>query len=167
MLHTLHTMDGGNTVWYFAYGSNLRSSVMAQRGITPLNARCVRVTSHVLVFDVFGVPYSEPAMAGIRLKPAGCDTPAVHGVAYLLSASDYERLRVSEGAGTGYRDIVLEADCISIPTTHAATMAPDVGPDQPLRNGESETSRLSVITLVAKSPFDPPRLPSRRYMVRI
>ncbi|KAK2052750.1 hypothetical protein LY76DRAFT_598380, partial [Colletotrichum caudatum] len=162
-------MDGRDPVWYFAYGSNLHPSVMARRGITPLNARCVSVPSHVLVFDVFGVPYSEPAMAGIQQKPAGCDTPAVHGVAYLLSASDYERLRVSEGAGTGYRDVVLEADCISTPTAHrdAATMAQDAGPSRPSgNNGEPEDSRFSVTTLVAKSPFDPPLLPSRRYMVR-
>ncbi|KAH8848326.1 hypothetical protein MCOR27_003579 [Pyricularia oryzae] len=145
-------MDGQAPVWYFAYGSNLSPSVMARRGITPLDARCVRVSSHMLVFDVFGVPYSEPAMAGIREKPAGCDTPAVHGVAYLISASDYQRLRVTEGAGTGYRDVELEADSVSLPpTSHTAYTTSDGG-------------RLSVATLVAKNPFDPPRLPSRRYM---
>lgn len=65
ILHTLNTMDSRNSVWYFAYSSNLHSSVIAQLGITPLNAQCVRVTSHALVFDVFGIPYLEPAMAGI------------------------------------------------------------------------------------------------------
>lgn len=148
-------MDGQAPVWYFAYGSNLSPSVMARRGITPLDARCVRVSSHMLIFDVFGVPYSEPAMAGIREKPAGCDTPAVHGVAYLISASDYQLLRVTEGAGTGYRDVELEADSVSLPpASHTASTTFDGG-------------RLSVATLVAKNPFDPPRLPSRRYMVRI
>lgn len=161
-------MSGRNPVWYFAYGSNLHPSVIARRGITPLDARCVCVPSHVLVFDVFGVPYSEPAMAGIQQRPPGSDTPAVHGVAYLVSASDYERLRVSEGAGTGYRDVVLEADYIlPTPTTRAATMAPDADPYRTSSDGEPETRRFSVATLVAKSPFAPPRLPSRRYMVRM
>lgn len=136
-------------LWYFAYGSNMDRSVMVRRGITPLESRCVRIESQVLVFDVFGMPYSEPAMAGIRRRPSHCHGPDVHGVAYLLSASDYELLKVSEGAGTGYRETML--------------LARPLGPR--LQHGPSETRLLRVATLTARNPFEPPRLPSRRYMV--
>lgn len=132
-------------VWYFAYGSNMSSAVMVRRGMTPMDAKNVVVETHVLVFDVFGVPFTEPAMAGVRRRPAHHSGPQVHGVAYRLSVTDYNRLKVSEGAGTAYREIFLDAQVLS-----------EMGPPVPLR----------VRTFAAKFPFDPARLPSARYMVR-
>lgn len=162
-------MDPDEPVWYFAYGSNMAPSVVARRGLKPLAVRCAQIKTHVLVFDVFGVPYSEPAMAGIRPRPPGHTGPAVCGVAYLLSGADYARLKVSEGAGTGYRDVVLEAEI----------MATDRFSDQEKGDWDSRSDggataaanapkndSLRVLTLMARYPFDPPRLPSRRYMVR-
>ena len=72
----------------------------------------VRIPSYRLSFDVLGVLYSEPAMASItasQMPDQVIDTHLVHGVAMLLCKADYVRLLVSEGAGTAYDEIELEA----------------------------------------------------------
>lgn len=139
--------------WYFAYGSNMRSSVMQGRGLTILAAEMVKIPSHQLSFDVFGIPYSEPAMASIclagsqRRPPEQGSNPPVHGMAFLLSQADYVRLLVSEGAGTAYEDVELDA------TSFEAVGVVD--------------RTIQVHTLVARYPFraDFPPRPSARYMV--
>src|SRR5437667_2363969 len=99
-------------IWYFAYGSNMKSSVMAGRGISPFDTKSVIIPSYTLTFDIFGIPYSEPSFASIA-QFATVDgenhgsaesqftknIPPVHGVAYFLSQADYKRLVVTEGGG--------------------------------------------------------------------
>ncbi|KAL3484360.1 hypothetical protein BJX62DRAFT_230304 [Aspergillus germanicus] len=136
-------------IWYFAYGSNIRSSVMKGRGITSLEAQPVVVPSHVLCFDIFGIPYAEPAFASITAAPPDLPAqaqaiPPVHGVAYLLTPDDYRRLVLSEGAGVGYNEISVRAKLLSLK------------PDQ-----EEE---IIAFTLQAKYPWRPNRAPSARYM---
>ncbi|KAK0617479.1 hypothetical protein B0T14DRAFT_435657 [Immersiella caudata] len=151
---------GDNTeeaVWYFAYGSNMSPAVMVRRGLTPLDAKNALVETHVLVFDVFGVPFTEPAMAGIQRRPTHHSGPQVHGVAYRLSAADYHRLKVTEGAGTAYQELDLEAQVISeADTQHADTDGRNVG--------RPTEQRLEVKSFTARFPFRPARLPSARYM---
>lgn len=148
----------GTRVWYFAYGSNMLSLVMERRGVKPLGAKTVAVYSHILTFDIFGVPYGEPAMAGITERPADYEGQAVHGVAYLLSGSDYHRLLISEGAGIAYREIVIESrilggvDRTDIERTRSVTERV---------SGEE----LNVRALVPRYPFRPNALPSARYLV--
>jgi gliotoxin/aspirochlorine biosynthesis gamma-glutamylcyclotransferase len=143
-----HNLDTKTSplVWYFAYGSNMRSSVMSSRGLHIAASQPVVVPSHILTFDVFGIPYTEPAMASITLRissrPAE-QLPDVHGAVYLLSHSDFARLVLSEGAGTAYREIEVEAHVL--------------GPEQRV---------IKARTLVARYPFRPNALPSVRYMVR-
>lgn len=141
-------------IWYFAYGSNLRSSVMAGRGITPFAVEKVVVPSHILTFDVFGLPYSEPAMASVARHPATShDNRAVkcnavpeteplpvHGVVYLLSHQDYLRLIVSEGAGIAYRETEVDAYQIC------------------------GGGKIVAQTLMARYPFRPNAAPSARYL---
>ena len=121
---------------------------MVDRGLTTLATRVVLVPSYRLSFDVFGVPYSEPAMASIttsRLPDHVSESQPVHGVALLLSKPDYVRLIVSEGAGTAYEEIEVEAT--------------------PLGSGHGD--KLFAKTLIARYPFRQnfsPR-PSQRYMV--
>jgi hypothetical protein len=64
----------------------------------------------------FGVPYRESATASIAERRAVAryeqvleSRPAVHDVGYVLSASDFEKLLVSEGTGTAYKVVELEA----------------------------------------------------------
>lgn len=143
-----------NSVWYFAYGSNMKSSVMKQRGIRPQAARKVVVPSHMLTFDVFGVPYSEPAMASIAPRPVDatgrCTAPPVHGIAYLLSRAEFHSLAVSEGAGIAYVEVQLDAQLL--PPALAGNTTTTAQP------------RLPVRTLSARFPFRPNPRPSARYL---
>ena len=127
---------------------------MQNRGILALAKKSVVVPSHVLSFDIFGVPYSEPAMASITRRTSNA-MPQVHGVAYLISKADYERLLVCEGAGTAYEEIQLDAMPV-----HA-----QAGADGTDQDGNAKSIRVK--TLVARYPFRtnaPPR-PSTRYLV--
>lgn len=135
----------------------MKSSIMTGRGITPSAVENVVVPSHTLTFDVFGVPYSEPAMASIvkHPKPAALShgpemdsnvatavvPPRVHGVAYLLSHQSYLSLVISEGAGIAYRETEVDAY-----RTHGG-------------------SKIVARTLVARYPFRPNAAPSVRYLV--
>ncbi|OAQ67507.1 membrane dipeptidase GliJ [Purpureocillium lilacinum] len=150
------SLDMADKVWYFAYGSNMKSSVMERRGMKPLAVKQLVIPSHILTFDIFGVPYTEPAMASIAEREtltgpqrAGRDKhqqppPPVHGIGYLLSAGDFKNLVVSEGAGTAYTEVELQAQIL--------------GPSE--RGGDS----LPVRTLVGRYPFRPNPLPSARYL---
>lgn len=141
------------TIWYFAYGSNIRSSVMKGRGITPLEAQPVVVPSHVLCFDIFGIPYAEPAFASITAASpdlaaggrGGQAIPPVHGVAYLLTPDDYRRLILTEGAGVGYKEISVRANLLS--------------------REHDRKEEILAYALQAKYPWRPNRAPSARYMV--
>lgn len=138
-------------IWYFAYGSNMRSAVMKNRGVPVLAAKRAVIPAYGLTFDVFGVPYSEPAMASIAPRdglgsPAEKTSLAVHGVAYLLGLADYRKLIVSEGAGVAYTEAVVEAEALE---------GASVGGHRPI---------FVVHTLVARYPFRPNALPSARYL---
>lgn len=141
-----------DSVWYFAYGSNMKSSVMASRGINPIATKVVKVPGYILTFDVFGLPYSEPAMASIaNFAVDGNQTtttsasmpPTVHGILYLLTIPDLRQLVGSEGGGVAYNEIVIDAVSLS--------------PEEP--------ERITAHTLVAKYPWRPNAAPSQRYLV--
>jgi hypothetical protein len=109
-------LDAADKICYLAYSPNMKSPVMEGRRIRPFAVRRLIVPSHVLSFDSFGVPYSESATASIAGRRVVAEyeqvlelRPAVHGVGYVLSASDFENLLVSEGTGTAYRVVELEA----------------------------------------------------------
>ncbi|OKL56489.1 hypothetical protein UA08_08299 [Talaromyces atroroseus] len=127
--------------WYFGYGSNMVSDVFTKRRqIQPLKSEVAVIESHTLCFDVMGVPYTDPAMGGIRLATAQ-DVP-VYGVAYLLSPDDMRRVIITEGGGIAYKTAVLTATL------------------------QRDSTRISVITLIARhqiaSSYE--RMPSERYM---
>ncbi|KAJ6445343.1 cytochrome P450 monooxygenase monooxygenase [Purpureocillium lavendulum] len=144
------TLEVGDKVWYFAYGSNMKSSVMERRGMKPFAAKKLVVPSHVLTFDIFGVPYTEPAMASIAERDTAGQAgrgkesppPPVHGIGYLLSAGDFKNLVVSEGAGTAYTEVELDARVLD----------------------DDQSDALPVRTLVGRYPFRPNPLPSARYL---
>ncbi|KAK2616701.1 hypothetical protein QQS21_000313 [Conoideocrella luteorostrata] len=161
------TVEGVNmliadTVWYFAYGSNMRSFIMVNRGIKPLEQALVKIPTYVLTFKIFGMPYSEPSMASIanmshvdvntvlrRGSPA--PLPPIHGIAYLITRADYVTLVKSEDGGSACRDIALEADVFRHAEPDSGTMGP----------------KLTVFTLEAKYPFRPNATPSQRYIVSV
>ena len=103
---------------------------MAKRSLKPLATERFVVPTHELTFDVFGVPYSEPAMASIKIRSTCAKyRHAVHGVAYRLSKTDYTQLVVSEGAGVAYDEIEVNGYLIGskdklAARTLVATLAP-------------------------------------------
>jgi hypothetical protein len=137
-------------VWYFAYGSNMSDLVMTRRGVRPMRTHNAVAPSHRLIFDVYGVPFSEPAMASIEDRPPDAEDPPAHGVAYLLTETDYVRILVSEGAGIGYREIGIRIHEVAA----AGNRTPKSGP-----------MMMDARTLVARFPFKPSALPSVRYLV--
>ncbi|KJX95713.1 gliotoxin biosynthesis protein GliK [Zymoseptoria brevis] len=146
-------MDLFHDIWYFAYGSNMKTSVMTSRGLGALEHIPVRAPSYMLTFDIYGIPYSEPSMASIcQYRRGGGDgnggqdaaytcPPDVHGVAYRLNAEGYARLIASEGGGVGYRELQI----LGVP----------VG---------SESTFIQMWTLVALHPKRPNAAPSLRYL---
>ncbi|KAL4783357.1 hypothetical protein BJX76DRAFT_348666 [Aspergillus varians] len=128
----------------------MKSSVMKSRGIAPLKTEPVVLPSYILCFDIFGIPYAEPAFASIapirdeHNDPQRESIPPVHGVAYLLTPDDYRRLVLSEGAGVGYDEIMVDAGVLD-----------SAGVVQ---------SEILVHTLKAKYPWRPNRAASARYM---
>ncbi|KAH8723137.1 hypothetical protein GQ44DRAFT_685895 [Phaeosphaeriaceae sp. PMI808] len=150
-------LDTTDRVCYFAYGSNMKSIVMEKRGMKPFAIKRLVVYSHVLTFDIFGVPYSEPAMASIAERETVTDSgqgrespPAVHGVGYVLSVRDFEKLLISEGAGTAYLEVELEAHVLASSAEDAC--------------GRDGHDAIPVRTLVGRYPFRPNALPSERYL---
>ncbi len=144
-------VDGdGRKVWYFAYGSNMSDAVMGRRGLHPIQAHNAVAPSHRLIFDVYGVPFSEPAMASIEDRPPDAEGPPVHGVVYLLTEDDYARILVSEGAGIGYHETGIRVQAVAVD----GNRIPKSGP-----------TMIDARTLVARFPFQPHALPSARYLV--
>jgi cation transport regulator ChaC len=96
-------MDGG-TVWYFAYGSNMSPAIfLERRRMGPIETRTALLEGYRLCFDI-PVGRGERAVANLVAEPAA----ATHGIAYLLTADDGERLDRSEGVPNLYRREVVE-----------------------------------------------------------
>jgi hypothetical protein len=109
-------LDAADKICYLAYGPNMKSPVMEGRRIRSFAIRRLILPSHVLTFDGFDVPYSDSVTASIAERRVVTEyeqvlepRPAVHGVGYVLSASDFEKLLVSEGTGMAYKVVELEA----------------------------------------------------------
>ena len=126
------------TVWYLAYGSNLAAETFeGRRNIHPIQAFNVVVPQLRLVFDLPGIPYSEPCFANSAVRdgydpPGGEQSVLLHndnhgvpgyhkdrwkkgmvGVAYELTPSDYAHVLATEGGGASYLDVVV--DCYILP----------------------------------------------------
>jgi hypothetical protein len=155
-------------VWYFAYGSNMDPSILTgRRKIHPRGALVVQCPGYKIAFNVPGIPFLEPALAGLSKvgtlpKPININKKArnnekvtetlpVHGIAYDISLADLYRVFATEGGGVAYE----------FESAQAKVLIP-VGD---LRVEQGQTS-LEVITLIARKPASG-RRPSQRYMVRL
>lgn len=91
-------------VWYFAFGANMCSRVLAARRVTPLAREPAKLPDYRLAFLEKGFPFFEPAFASI--EPAPGDT--VHGVLLQLEQRGFAFIDSTESPG--YR--LLEVDVI-------------------------------------------------------
>lgn len=127
-----------NTYLYLAYGSNLAAETfLGVRGIRPLSQVNVTVPTLELKFNLPGIPYREPCFANVdyrkipdhpKLPPQvpPIDPPpfkpphttaqwkeGLVGVVYEVTEEDYRTIIRTEGAGVGYKEIVVP--CLTIP----------------------------------------------------
>jgi cation transport regulator ChaC len=93
------------SLWYFAYGSNLSPAIFAgRRAMRPLATRWGWLAGYRLCFDIPIGP-GERAVANLT-EEAGARTC---GVLYLLTPADTERLDRSEGVHLGfYRRVAVD-----------------------------------------------------------
>jgi hypothetical protein len=127
------------TYLYLAYGSNLAAETfLGVRGIRPLSQVNVSVPTLELRFNLPGIPYREPCFANVdyrklpekpKLPPKvpvpPFDPPqpphsesmkwdqGLMGVVYEVTEEDYGTIIRTEGAGAGYKEIVVP--CIPLP----------------------------------------------------
>ena len=93
-----------DTVWYFAYGSNMTPAIFVERRrMRPLDARPGWIDGYELCFDI-PVGSGERGVANLAAVAAA----RTHGVAYLLHAADAAELDRTEGVSNGlyYREPV-------------------------------------------------------------
>ena len=105
----------GDSVRYFAFGSNLLLSKLENRsGFSVLERLPASVADHRLAFNMRMFPPLEPAMASI--EPLVGDV--CEGVLYTLTSEAYEELWRSEGgsmARPGYEEVVVTCDASTGP----------------------------------------------------
>ncbi len=91
-----------NAVFYFAYGSNMSSSVFTHgfRKIKPITAERAVLNGYRLAFSEPGIPFFEPAYANIEND----DEARCEGVLYRITPEDMDWLDISEG-GRAYNII--------------------------------------------------------------
>lgn len=96
---------GTETLWYFAYGSNLHDAIFRERRkMAALEARCGWLDGFRLCFNL---PVGPGERGVANVEPAPGD--AICGALYLLSADDCARLDRSEGVHRGaYQRIAIE-----------------------------------------------------------
>lgn len=87
------TEETSTRLWYFAFGANMSSEVLARRGVRPLASEAARLDDHVLFFGERGIPLLEPGFATIGAAPG----ETVWGVLHHLRAGDLDVLRSYEG----------------------------------------------------------------------
>lgn len=153
-----------NQKWYFAYGSNMLSDVfITRRKIKPLRSEVAVIKTHTLCYNIMGVPYTDPAMGGLR--PAEEQDLPVYGVAYLLSSEDMKQMVVSEGcANSGVHISQIAWRAL---TEYRGGIAYKI--ELLLATLQSDGSEVNVYTLTGRHiiPRSYERLPSARYMVII
>ncbi|KAF8579140.1 hypothetical protein K439DRAFT_415936 [Ramaria rubella] len=145
--------------WYLAYGSNLSyETFQKRRGIRPLSKTSVLVPSLELAFNLPGIPYFEPCFANVRQRDSSstsASTPALIGVAYLVTPQDYAKILASEGGGASYEEVTVE--CYRLP-------------ENDFEDAEGEKSELGqeivAYTLLApaRKLRSTPLQPSKRYI---
>lgn len=93
-------------VHYFAFGANMSSVVLRRRGILVLSREPARLRGHRLVFDLAGIPWVEPAFAGIVRDPEH----DVYGVLYRLAPDQLDRVNSYEGPGYSLVEVEVEGE---------------------------------------------------------
>jgi cation transport regulator ChaC len=85
-------------VWYFAYGSNMNRAIFCERrAMCAISTRLGWLADHRLCFDLPVGP-GERGVANVAPEPGA----RTHGVLYLLTPEDFDRLDSTEGVHLGF-----------------------------------------------------------------
>jgi hypothetical protein len=110
-------------VWYFAYGSNMSPATFVERrGMRPLETRCAYIDGYRLCF---GIPVGpgERGVANVAVEAEA----RTHGIAYLLTVEDAQRLDRTEGVPQLYQrepvDLHFEQHAAVSGFTYRSTIA--------------------------------------------
>jgi cation transport regulator ChaC len=104
-------------LWYFAYGSNMsRATFHERRGMVPLETHVASLEGFKLCFDIPVGP-GERGVANLESAAAA----VTHGVAYLLTIDDAERLDRTEGVPRIYVRHPVSLWLADARTVHAFT----------------------------------------------
>ena len=97
--------ENKNSIWYFAYGSNMNRAVfLDRRRMHPLATRSAWLENYRLCFNLPIGP-GERAVANLE----ACPGAHIFGVLYLLAPEEFDRLDFTEGVQKGiYRRIAVE-----------------------------------------------------------
>lgn len=82
------------SIWYFAYGTNMSRATLARRGLRPSSSEAARLDGYRLRFSHRGLVFVEPAFANIEADPSA----SMHGVLHRLESGQLARLDRFEGA---------------------------------------------------------------------
>lgn len=107
------TAEETASVWVFAFGSNMKKSVLeGRRMIKPAESVAAVLPDYMLTFQQPGLPYREPGFATI--EPLREGARPCHGVAHLMTPTQWEYYKETEGAvglgDTGYGVVEVELD---------------------------------------------------------
>ncbi len=107
------TADETPSVWVFAFGSNMKKSVLeGRRMIKPVESVAAVLPTHMLTFQQPGLPYREPGFATV--EPLRDGARPCHGVAHLMTPTQWEYYKESEGAvglgDTGYAAVEVQLE---------------------------------------------------------
>jgi hypothetical protein len=107
-----------NSVFYFAYGSNMSSKVFVHgfRKIKPQSAERAILKGYRLAFSEPGIPFFEPAYANIEKD----ETAQCEGVLYRITPQEMDWLDISEG-GRAYNIIHVPVTGVASGTVTAQT----------------------------------------------
>lgn len=143
---------GVQTVFYFAFGSNLNLKVFeGRRGITPIQVFAAHLPDYDLVFDLHAMPYLEPVMGNIKPNAGG---RGVHGAAFRLTKPQLDRVLETEGGGMSYQ--LLEVDV----HLYHGKCKPDAGV-------KVRAFTLMCVRRLESLHFPQEALPSNRYLTLI
>ncbi|WP_446009362.1 gamma-glutamylcyclotransferase family protein [Candidatus Electrothrix sp.] len=102
-----------DSLYYFAYGSNMSTEVfIGRRKMNPIQKYNVILRDYELVFDQQGIQYIEPCFASLRKKTGA----RVYGVLYELTPQDAEQLHKTENAGYDIEEFEVPVDGLGMKT---------------------------------------------------
>jgi len=100
----------------------MNTVTLTRRGVSPKQSLCGIAPGWELVFNVKGLPFSEPVFANLQEKQVSNDA---HGVTHLISHEDFIKIIKSEGGGfgkDGYRIVDLSVNTYSGTILKAKTL---------------------------------------------